>query len=101
MIAGRRGYCTNPIFVFAAPDNTAQPLGRHVAKKWLARAETLAKLPHQQQSGFHAFRRGWATARKHFPLKDLAAAGDWLDTGTPLKNYQQSDPDSRLAVIIG
>lgn len=86
-------------FVFVAPGDGTKGLERHVAKKWLARAEGFAKLPHQAQSGWHAFRRGWATARKHMPLKDVAAAGDWRDIGTPLRNYQQSDRASRLAVI--
>jgi integrase len=86
-------------FVFVAPSDRGQPLERHLAKKWLAKSERLAELPHQAQRGWHGFRRRWATKRKHFPLKDLAAAGDWRDVGTPLKNYQQSDRAARLAVI--
>lgn len=85
-------------FVFVAPGDSAKALERHVAKKWLARAERLAKVQHQAQSGWHAFRRRWATKRKHFALKDLAAAGDWrtLDMAA---HYQQSDRTARLAVI--
>jgi integrase len=88
-------------FVFVAPNDPGRPLGRHVAKKWLVRAEELAKLAHQKQGGWHAFRRKWTTDRKHFPLKDLADAGGWRDVETPLKNYQQSDRETRLAVING
>lgn len=86
-------------FLFVAPADATRALERHVAKKWLKRAEGLAKLTHQAQSGWHAFRRGWATKRKGFPIKDLAAAGDWRDIQTPLRNYQQSDRASRLSVI--
>ena len=86
-------------FVFVAPADSKRALERHVAKKWLKRAEGFAKLDHQAQSGWHAFRRGWATKRKNFPLKDLARAGDWRDVATPLRNYQQSDRESTLAVI--
>lgn len=85
-------------FVFVAPADPTRALERHVAKKWLTKAEGFAKLDHQAQSGWHAFRRRWATKRKHFSLKDLAAAGDWktLDMAA---HYQQSDRVSRLAVI--
>jgi integrase len=86
-------------FVFVGPADPTRVLERHVAKKWLKRAEGIAELTHQAQSGWHAFRRGWATKRKSFPLKDLARAGDWRDVVTPLRNYLQSDRESTLAVI--
>jgi integrase len=85
-------------FVFVAPADPTRALERHIAKKWLKKAEGFAKLDHQAQSGWHAFRRRWATKRKHFSLKDLAAAGDWK-TLEMAAHYQQSDPVSRLAVI--
>lgn len=86
-------------FVFVAPSDSTKELERHQAKKWLKRAEGFAKLDHQAQSGWHAFRRGWATKRKHFPIKDLARAGDWADEVTPLKNYVQTDRETTLACI--
>jgi integrase len=87
-------------FVFVAPADSTRALERHVAKKWLKRAEGFAKLDHQAQSGWHAFRRGWATKRKHFPIKDLAFVGDWRGGEvTPLKNYVQDDRETSLACI--
>jgi integrase len=86
-------------YVFVSPRSDAKPLKQFAAMRWLKRAEQLAGLPHQAQSGWHAFRRGWATARKTLPLKDLARAGDWADGGTPFRHYQQADRESTLAVI--
>jgi hypothetical protein len=42
-------------WVFAAPQDPREPLQRHVAKKWLLRAEKLAKLDHLKHGGFHMF----------------------------------------------
>jgi hypothetical protein len=73
-------------------------LGKHVAKGWLLRAESLAELPHMKQGGWHAFRRGWATSRKHLPLKDVAAAGGWTDTATLLTSYVHDTADETRKV---
>ncbi len=43
-------------------------------------------------------RRGWATARKHLPIQDVAVGGGWLDTVTPATIYQQADAETTLAV---
>jgi hypothetical protein len=48
---------------------------------------------------WHAYRRKWATERKHLPLKDVAAAGGWNDVATLLKVYQQPDPATLLVVM--
>jgi hypothetical protein len=58
-------------------------------------------LEHESGGAWHAFRRGWATARKPYPLKDVAAAGGWRDTATLLRCYQHADPESTLAVVMG
>jgi len=52
------------------------------------RMEQLAGLERQRGSRWHAYRRKWATERKHMPDVDLAAAGGWappavLPTGRP------------------
>jgi hypothetical protein len=47
---------------------------------------------------WHAYRRKWASERKHLPLKDVAAAGGWKDVSTLLEVYQQSDAESVLEV---
>lgn len=48
------------------------------------------------------FRRGWATARKHFPLKDVAEAGGWNpnDTSTLSKCYVQNDEQTTRSVAL-
>jgi hypothetical protein len=61
-------------------------------------AEKKAKLPKLDRSLWHAYRRKWAIERKHLPLKDVGAAGDWKDVSTLLEVYQQSDEESVLAV---
>jgi len=45
------------------------------------------------------FRRGYATARKDLPLKDVAAAGGWKDITTLVTCYQQADDDTLRRVI--
>jgi len=85
-------------FVFPAPTNASKPLDKRTAAKLLARAEKLAKLPHMQMGGWHQFRRGWATARKHMPLKDVAAGGGWNDTATVAEVYQHADEETTRQV---
>jgi hypothetical protein len=50
-------------------------------------------------SDCHAYRRAWATARKHLPLKDVAEAGGWRSTDTLLRCYTQVDEATMLAVV--
>jgi integrase len=72
-----------------------------VTRRWLLKAEKLAGLSHEAGGGWHAFRRMWATKRKHLPLQDVAAVGGWKD-GTTLQNvYQQPDPETMEAVVLG
>jgi hypothetical protein len=49
----------------------------------------------------HAFRRKWATERKHLPTVDVAAAGAWAGTETLVRCYQQTDDATMLAVVLG
>lgn len=67
----------------------------------VAQAEKLAELPHVEWAGFHAFRRKWATERKHLPTVDVAAAGGWTGTETLILCYQQADEATMLAVVLG
>ena len=48
---------------------------------------------------WHAYRRKWATERKHLPLVDVKAAGGWKDTQTLLTSYQQADEAGMLEVM--
>jgi integrase len=59
----------------------------------LAEGEGKAGLSKLDGSLWHAYRRAWATTRKHLPVVDVAAAGGWSDLGTLLKCYQHADHD--------
>lgn len=94
-------------WVFPSDTDPAKPIDRHLANRWLRRAEKLAGIEHERGRGWHAFRRGWASARKLLPDVDVAAAGGWKDTTTMKRCYQHADPEgiyravsegSRLAV---
>jgi integrase len=76
-----------------------KPANRHLAAYWLKRAFELAKAEKPEGSLWHAFRRLWATERKHLPLKDVAAAGGWKDMTTLLECYQQPDADTIRQVV--
>src|SRR5438128_3621191 len=45
--------------------------------KWLRRAFQLAELAPPWHGLWHSIRRKWATERKGYPVKDVAAAGGW------------------------
>ena len=62
-------------------------------------AEAAASLAPLDGSDFHAYRRTWAMARKHLPLKDVAAAGGGCSTDTLLRCYTQVDESTMLAVV--
>jgi integrase len=62
-------------WVFPSPRDPSRHMDRHLLGRWLRKAERIAELEHERGGGWHAFRRGWATARKRFPLKDVAEAG--------------------------
>jgi hypothetical protein len=61
--------------------------------------EAAALLAPLEGSDFHAYRRAWATARKHLPLKDVAETGGWRSTETLLRCYTQADEATMLAVV--
>jgi len=86
-------------WVFPSDKNDEVPVDRHLASRWLRRAETLAGEEHERGRGWHAFRRGWASARKHLPDVDVAAAGGWKDTATMKRCYQHADAVGVLRVV--
>ena len=86
-------------WIFAGERKPDQPMDRHLFDKWLTVAERRAELPKLDGGLWHAYRRKWATERKHLPLKDVAAAGGWNDVDTLLKVYQQPDAHTLLAVM--
>ena len=88
-------------YIFPNPTKPDQPVSRRRASHWLRKAEMLAGLETQDGSLFHAYRRAWATARKHLPVKDVAAAGGWKSTAVLLNHYQQPDDATLLRVVTG
>ena len=70
-------------------------------RRWLLEAEELAGVPKQQGASWHAYRRAWATARKHLPVTDVAAAGGWKSIVTIQRCYQQADEKTMLSVVLG
>ncbi len=93
----RRGKQVGAGWVFPALKDPTQPLDQFPPRTWMRKAERLAKLPHLDGGSWHPFRRGWATARKALPLKDVAAGGGWTDTATVLKSYQHADAEATKA----
>lgn len=88
-------------FGFLFPDTTdhAKHLPRYVFAHPLEKAEKHAELPKLDGALWHAYRRSWASARKHLSLVDVAAAGGWSDTGILLRCYQHPDQGTMLAVV--
>lgn len=86
-------------WVFAAEKEVSVPMDRHLFDHWLRVAEERANLPKLKGGLWHAYRRKWATERKDLPIKDVMAAGGWLDVETLLKSYQHVDRDSLLRVM--
>jgi len=72
---------------------------RHHARKLLTRAETKGKLSALKGSDFHAYRRKWATERKHLPVQDVAHVGAWRDLKTLQTAYTHADELTVLAVV--
>ena len=85
--------------LFPAERNPVVPMDRHLFDKWLTVAEREAKLPKLPGSLWHAYRRKWASERRHHPLPDVAAAGGWRDHTTLLECYQAPDEKAILAVM--
>lgn len=88
-----------PTYLFPKPTNRHAPISKERVRTWLLRAERLAKVPKMDGSLFHAYRRGWATARKHLSLKDVAAAGGWKQVDTLLRHYITTDAETMLHVL--
>ena len=86
--------------VFPSPRAPAKPCSRHLFDGWLRKAYRKAKLTPNPGGLWHPLRRKWATERKDYPLKDVAAAGGWRDERTMLSSYQQADPETVRRVVL-
>ena len=98
IVRERPGIGSAPLF--PSPENPQKPISRHLADAWLRKAEQLASLEPQKGSLWHAYRRKWATERKHLPDVDVAAAGGWKTTQTLKTAYQQADAETMLRVVL-
>jgi hypothetical protein len=98
ILSERPGVGSLPLF--PSSDDPTKVVSRYIADRWLTTAEKLAGVPKHRGSLWHAYRRKWATERKHLPDVDVAAAGGWSDP-TTLKVYQQTDTATLLAVVEG
>lgn len=89
------------VYLFPNPTKPGEHVSRRRVAHWLVSAEKKAGLAKQDGSLFHAYRRAWATARKHLPLKDVAHAGGWKTPAVLVTHYQQPDDATLLAVVTG
>jgi integrase len=85
--------------VFPSDSDRTRPVDRHLASRWFVRAEQLSGLKHVRGTGWHCFRRGWASSRRHVPDVDVAKAGGWKDTATMKRCYQHSDSAGVLHAV--
>ncbi len=86
--------------VFPAPKNPATPCSREMMDKWPRRAFQLAELPPPPHGLWHSIRRKWATERKGYPVKDVAAAGGWKTEEVLMTSYQQADAETIKNVVL-
>ena len=87
------------VFLFPSPLVPGAPLRYELAGEWLVKAESLAGVEKQDGALWHAYRRKWATERKHLPDVDVAAAGGWRSVRT-LDLYQRPDANNLLRVVL-
>ncbi len=80
--------------VFPSPKDPTKPCNRHLFDDWLRRAYKLAKIVPQRRGMWHSIRRKWATERKGYPVKDVAAAGGWKTEEVLVTSYQQADAET-------
>jgi len=95
----RRGARAGDVPLFPGQQDATKPVTKETAGYWLARAETLANLPHLARGGFHPFRRLWASERRHLPAQDVAAAGGWRSLQVMREAYQHADAATMYAVV--
>ncbi len=85
------------VFPFLPSDRA---ISYNEVRRWLRDAISLAKMPKKRLGGWHMFRRGFATARKGMPLRDLASVGGWRDTETLMKSYVHATTEGTLKVAL-
>ncbi|MDA1104928.1 MAG: tyrosine-type recombinase/integrase [Gemmatimonadetes bacterium] len=98
VLRDRPGIGTAPLF--PSRDDPQKSISRHLADAWLRSAEKLAGLETQKGSLWHAYRRKWATERKHLPDVDVATAGGWKTVQTLQTAYQQADAETMFRGVM-
>ena len=86
--------------VFPAPKDPTKPCNRHLFDDWLRRAYKLAKIVPLRRGMWHSIRRKWATERKGYPVKDVAAAGGWKTEEVLTTSYQMADAETIKNVVL-
>lgn len=86
-------------YLFPSPGDPTRPVSYELASTWLKRAERRAKLPKQRGTLWHAYRRKWATERKHLPIQDVMQAGGWSDPTCLQTMFQQPDEATLYLVV--
>lgn len=86
-------------YLFPKPTTHLAPISKERVRTWLLRAEKRARVSKHDGSLFHAYRRSWATARKHLPGNDVALAGGWKRVETLMRHYQATDAETVLRVL--
>tara|TARA_B100000586_G_scaffold261285_1_gene228403 strand:+ start:3135 stop:3326 length:192 start_codon:yes stop_codon:yes gene_type:complete len=52
-----------------------------------------------ERSGWHGFRRAWATRRKVLRVQDVMRAGSWRDEKALQTAHQSADPETVRRVL--
>ncbi len=84
--------------VFPSERDPSIPVRRDTFGTWLLAAERKAGLPKLDGSLWHAFRRAWASSKKHLPAVDSAAVCG-MSVRTMIGIYQQADHAGMQAVV--
>ena len=69
---------------------------RDIAEHWLRRPEKKTGLP---RGGYHAFRRQFASERRHLPDADVMAAAGWRSVTVLRRSYQHTDSQGVFTAI--
>ena len=86
--------------MFACLRQSDKPIRYELASDWLKKAEALAGVEPHEGRLWHAYRAGWATARKRVPIQDVAKAGGWKTNQIVQDLYQQADPSTILEAVL-
>jgi integrase len=85
--------------LFPATGDDVACVSKVLAGYWLRRAETLAGLPRLERGAWHAFRRLWASERRHLRAQDVIAAGGWRSAQVMQTAYRHDHAATVSAVV--